>query len=62
MEVLDPLHVAKQNQLQQIGLQNLETTWLNSDSTPEMKSVLPASKDGFRSEGDYGICLSGKFN
>lgn len=38
MEVLDSLHVAKQNQLQQIGLQKLVTTWLNSDSTPEMKS------------------------
>ncbi|MCZ0872204.1 hypothetical protein [Peribacillus sp. AS_2] len=37
-EVLDSLHVAKQNQLQQIGLQKLVTTWLNSDSTPEMKS------------------------
>lgn len=38
MEVLNSLHVAKQNQLQQIGLQKLVTTWLNSDSTPEMKS------------------------
>ncbi len=38
MEVLDSLHVAKQNQFQQIGLQKLVTTWLNSDSTPEMKS------------------------
>ncbi|MEC0274223.1 hypothetical protein [Peribacillus frigoritolerans] len=38
MGVLDSLHVAKQNQLQQIGLQKLVTTWLNSDSTPEMKS------------------------
>ncbi|MEK5360025.1 hypothetical protein ACPOM7_06620 [Peribacillus castrilensis] len=38
MEVLDSLHVAKQNQLQQIGLQKLVTAWLNSDSTPEMKS------------------------
>ncbi len=38
MEVLDSLRVAKQNQLQQIGLQKLVTTWLNSDSTPEMKS------------------------
>ncbi|MGG4198292.1 hypothetical protein [Peribacillus frigoritolerans] len=37
-EVLDSLHVAKQNQLQQSGLQKLLTTWLNSDSTPEMKS------------------------
>ena len=35
---LDSLHVAKQNQLQQIGLQKLVTTWPNSDSTPEMKS------------------------
>ncbi|MFJ8068764.1 hypothetical protein ACIQZD_07435 [Peribacillus sp. NPDC096447] len=38
MEVLDSLHVAKQNQFQQIGLQKLVTTWLDSDSTPEMKS------------------------
>ncbi|MCM3165696.1 hypothetical protein [Peribacillus frigoritolerans] len=38
MEVLDSLHVAKQNQFQQIGLQKLVTAWLNSDSTPEMKS------------------------
>jgi hypothetical protein len=38
MEILDSLHVAKQNQLQQIGLQKLVATWLNSDSTPEMKS------------------------
>ena len=38
LDVLDSLHVAKQNQLQQIGLQKLVTTWLNSDSTPEMKS------------------------
>ncbi|MFY0801771.1 hypothetical protein [Peribacillus frigoritolerans] len=38
MEVLDSLHVAKQNQLQQIGLQKLVTAWLNFDSTPEMKS------------------------
>ncbi|MFJ9385003.1 hypothetical protein ACIROD_14835 [Peribacillus sp. NPDC101481] len=37
-EVLDSLHVAKQNQFQQIGLQKLVTTWLDSDSTPEMKS------------------------
>ncbi|MFJ7365451.1 hypothetical protein ACIQWQ_15240 [Peribacillus frigoritolerans] len=38
MEVLDSLLVAKQNQFQQIGLQKLVTTWLNFDSTPEMKS------------------------
>lgn len=38
MEVLDSLHVAKQDQFQQIGLQKLVTTWLDSDSTPEMKS------------------------
>ncbi|MEY8189376.1 hypothetical protein AB4X15_06780 [Peribacillus simplex] len=37
-DVLDSLHVVKQNQLQQNGLQNLVTTWLNPDSTPEMKS------------------------
>ncbi|WP_076366557.1 hypothetical protein [Peribacillus simplex] len=38
MEVLDSLHVVKRNQLQQNGLQNLVTTWLDPDSTPEMKS------------------------
>ncbi|CAH0182932.1 hypothetical protein SRABI133_01471 [Peribacillus simplex] len=38
MEVLDSLHVVKQNQLQQNGLQNLVATWLDPDSTPEMKS------------------------
>ncbi|MDV7763244.1 hypothetical protein [Peribacillus sp. CSMR9] len=38
MEVLDSLHVAKQSQLQQFGLQKLVTIWLDSDSTPEMKS------------------------
>ncbi|WP_342604816.1 hypothetical protein [Peribacillus sp. FSL E2-0159] len=38
MGVLDSLHVANQNQFQQIGLKKLVTTWLNSDSTPEMKS------------------------
>ncbi|WP_260284237.1 hypothetical protein [Peribacillus aracenensis] len=38
MDVLDSLHVVKQNQLQLNGLQNLVTTWLNPDSTPEMKS------------------------
>ncbi|MBT2649632.1 hypothetical protein J7E52_23490 [Bacillus sp. ISL-34] len=38
MEVLDSLQVAKQNQFQQIGLQKLVTAWLDSDSTPEMKS------------------------
>ncbi|MFJ7929425.1 hypothetical protein [Peribacillus sp. NPDC096448] len=38
MGVLDSLHIAKQNQLQQNGLQKLVTIWLNSDSTPEMKS------------------------
>ncbi|MGE7760681.1 hypothetical protein [Peribacillus sp. NPDC097895] len=36
--VLDSLHVAKQNQLQQNGLQKLVTAWLDSDSTPKMKS------------------------
>ncbi|WP_350301990.1 hypothetical protein [Peribacillus frigoritolerans] len=38
MEVLNSLHVAKQHQFQQIGLQKLVTTWLDSDSKPEMKS------------------------
>ncbi|MBO0996898.1 hypothetical protein IOC57_03870 [Bacillus sp. SD075] len=38
VEVLDSLHVAKQTQLQQSGLQKLLTTWLNPDSTPDMKS------------------------
>ncbi|MFD6206746.1 hypothetical protein [Peribacillus sp. NPDC060253] len=38
ISVLDSLHVAKQNQLQQNGLQKLVTAWLDSDSTPEMKS------------------------
>lgn len=38
MEVLDSLHVARKNQLQQIGLQKLVTAWLDSDSTPVMKS------------------------
>ncbi|MGE7185183.1 hypothetical protein ACQKKK_14620 [Peribacillus sp. NPDC006672] len=38
MKVLDSLHVAKQSQLQQFGLQKLVTIWLDSDSTPEMKS------------------------
>ncbi|MDM5213402.1 hypothetical protein QUF94_18555 [Peribacillus sp. NJ4] len=38
MEVLDSLHVSRRNQLQQIGLQKLVTAWLDSDSTPEMKS------------------------
>ncbi|MGE7903706.1 hypothetical protein ACQKNS_04815 [Peribacillus sp. NPDC094092] len=36
--VLGSLHVVKQNQLRQNGLQNLVTTWLDPDSTPEMKS------------------------
>jgi hypothetical protein len=38
MDVLDSLHVVKQNQLQQNGLQNLVAAWLDPDSTPEMKS------------------------
>lgn len=38
MDVLDSLHIVKQDQLQQNGLQNLVTTWLDPDSTPEMKS------------------------
>ncbi|MFS0763145.1 hypothetical protein [Peribacillus phoenicis] len=38
MEVLNSLHVTKQHQFQQIGLQKLVTTWLDSDSKPEMKS------------------------
>lgn len=38
MDVLDSLHVVKQNQLQQNGLQNLVAAWLDPASTPEMKS------------------------
>ncbi|MFD6438587.1 hypothetical protein ACFWDG_01945 [Peribacillus sp. NPDC060186] len=36
--VLDSLHVAKQSQLQQTGLQKLVTTWIDSDTSPKLKS------------------------
>ncbi|MGG0283703.1 hypothetical protein ABEY41_00935 [Peribacillus butanolivorans] len=35
--VLDSLHVAKKDQLQQIGLQKLVTTWIDSSASPELK-------------------------
>ncbi|KRF68141.1 hypothetical protein ASG99_01265 [Bacillus sp. Soil768D1] len=36
--VLDSLHVAKQDQLQQTGLQKLVTTWIDSSASPELKT------------------------
>ncbi|MEJ9231143.1 hypothetical protein LAV79_16980 [Peribacillus butanolivorans] len=36
--VLDSLHVAKKDQLQQIGLQKLVTTWIDSSASPELKT------------------------
>ena len=36
--VLESLHITKQDQLQQTGLQRLIATWLDSRSTPELKS------------------------
>ncbi|MFF5398071.1 hypothetical protein ACFY5J_08305 [Peribacillus butanolivorans] len=36
--VLDSLHVAKQDQLQQTGLQKLVTTWIDSSASPELKN------------------------
>ncbi|MFJ7747028.1 hypothetical protein [Peribacillus sp. NPDC097295] len=36
--VLESLHITKQDQMQQTGLQRLIATWLDVKSTPEMKS------------------------
>lgn len=36
--VLESLHITKQDQLQQTGLHRLIATWLDSKSTPDMKS------------------------
>lgn len=36
--ILDSLHITKQNQLQQTGLQRLVATWLDSESASELKA------------------------
>ncbi|MCY9137278.1 hypothetical protein [Peribacillus frigoritolerans] len=53
MGVLDSLHVAKQNQLQQIGFAKTcdHLAEFRFNARNEIRGIFPASKDGFRSKG-----------